>query len=72
MDVKEQIETEYIKKFDTVLAHTFAMYKSKQNGAELPPFMEVDFFNRAKNDVLDFHRRGLLTYLYERIIRGAV
>ena len=72
MDLKNQIQMEYIKKFDTVLAHTFAMYKSKQNGAELPPFMEVELYNKARQDTLELHRIGLLNGFYERLIRGAL
>ena len=72
MDLKEQIRLEYIKKFDTVLAHTFAMYKSQQKGAELPPFMERELYEQAKQYTMNLHRSGLLVGFYDRLQKGAL
>lgn len=71
-DLMEKYTTEYLSKFDVVLAHAFDMFKSKQNGAVLPPFKEIRFYNEAKEYALSLHRMGMLESMYERIIKKCV
>lgn len=71
-DLLERYTVEYLAKFDVVMAHAFDMFKSKQKGSELPPFMEIKFYNDAKNYALGLHRLGCLEDMYERITKGAV
>jgi hypothetical protein len=71
-DLMARYTTDYLAKFDAVLAHAFDVFKSKQEGAQLPPFMEVYFYNKAKQYALALHRTGNLENMYERITKGAV
>ena len=48
---------EYLKIFDTVLTHTFDMYRRKQTGPAIPIFMETELFERARIDTLYLHRQ---------------
>lgn len=72
MDTQDKKVIEYIKKFDEVLAHTFAMYKKNQTGPVIPVFMEVELFEKARIDTLHLHRQGLLVPFYERLKAGTV
>ena len=72
IDLMERLTVDYLAKFDVVLAHAFEVFKSKQNGATLPPFMEVDFYNKAKQYALALHRSGDLEAMYNRIMKGEV
>ena len=67
-----KLTEDYIKKFDVVLAHAFEIFKSKQEGAELPSFMEVEMYNKAKRYALALHRVEFLEEMYKRIMEGKI
>lgn len=71
-DLMSRYTVEYLSKFDTVMTHAFEVFKSKQQGAQLPPFMEIDFYNKAKQYALALHRTGNLETMYDRIMKGTV
>lgn len=63
---------EYLKIFDTVMAHTLDMYKRNQPGPTIPVFMEVELIEKARLDTLLLHRQGLLIPFYKRLKAGTV
>ena len=71
-DLMQKYTIEYLGKFDVVLAHAFDMFKSKQNGAVLPDFKEIQYYNKAKEYAMALHRLGLLEAMYDRIAKRAV
>ena len=72
MNTQGKTVMEYLKIFDMVMAHTFDMYKKKQDGPVLPVFMEYELYEKARIDTLHFHRQGLLVPFYERLKEGTV
>lgn len=71
-DLMERYTLEYLAKFDTVVAHAFDMFKSKQKGAVLPDFKELRYYNEAKEYALCLHRMGMLEDMYDRIAGGTI
>lgn len=71
-DLMERYTAEYLAKFDVVMAHAFEKFTSKQKGAQLPPFTDINNYNRAKDYALGLHKLGLLERMYDRIAKGTV
>lgn len=76
-DLLEMYTVEYLTKFDTVMAHTFQMLR-KDSGVDLPPNMDYENYNKAKDETMALHRLSIknqipyIDIVYQRIIEGTV
>lgn len=77
-DLNEIYTVDYLMKYDVVMTHAYNMLRRKQKGPELPPCMEIELHNKAKDYALALHRQSLkdrIPYMdiyYKRIIQGAI